>query len=97
MHARVVTLQVQPGKMDELNAIFQDDVVPAVRQVAGFRSLTLLEDRKTSRAMMFSVWETETAMKASENSGFFQAQLQKFSAMIVGAPTREAYEVGAQS
>jgi quinol monooxygenase YgiN len=97
MHARVVTLQVQPGKMDELNAIFQEDVVPLVRQVAGFRSLTLLEDRKTSRAIMFSVWESEAAMKASEANGFFQAQLQKFSAMIVGAPTREAYEVGAQS
>ena len=97
MHARVVTLQVQPGKMDELNAIFQNDVVPLVRQVAGFRSLTLLEDRKSSRAMMFSVWETEAAMKDSEATGFFQAQLQKFSAMIVGAPTREAYEVGAQS
>ena len=97
MHARVVTLQVQPGKMDALNTIFQDEVVPAVRQVAGFKSLTLLEDRKTNKAMMFSVWESESAMKASEISGFFQAQLQKFSAIIVGQPQREAYEVGAQS
>ena len=36
-------------------------------------------------------------MKASEISGFFQTQLQKFSAIIVGQPQREAYEVGAQS
>jgi len=97
MYARVVTLQVQPGKLDTLNMIFQDEVVPAVKQVAGFKSLTLLEDRKTNKAMMFSVWESESAMKASEISGFFQTQLQKFSAIIVGQPQREAYEVGAQS
>ena len=97
MHARIVTLQVQPGQMDDLNAIFQDEVVPEVRQVAGFKSLTLLEDRKASKAMMISVWESEADMKASETSGFFQAQLQKFSAITVGSPLREAYEVGAQS
>jgi quinol monooxygenase YgiN len=97
MHARVATLQVQPGKMDELNAIFQDDVVPTVKQVAGFRSLTLLVDRKTSRAMMISVWETEAALKETEVNGFFQAQMLKFAPTIIGAPIREAYEVGAQS
>ena len=97
MYARVVTLEVQSGKMDTLNAIFQDDVVPAVKQVAGFRSLTLLEDRKAGKAMMISVWESEAAMKASESSGFFQAQMQKFSASTIGSPVREAYEVGAQS
>ena len=97
MYARVVTLQVQPGQMDELNAIFQNEVLPAVKQIAGFRSLTLLEDRKTSRAMMFSVWETEADMQASETSGFFQAQLQKFSSILSARPLHEAYEVGAQS
>ena len=97
MHARVVTLEVQPGKMDELNSVFQNDVVPAVRQLAGFRSLTLLEDRKASRAMMISVWESEQALKDTETSGFFQAQIQKFSASIAAPPFREAFEVGAQS
>lgn len=97
MHARVATLQVQPDKMDALSSVFQDDVVPATRQVAGFKSLTLLADRKTNKAMMISVWESEAALKASEASGFFQAQMQKFSAFLSGPPVREAFEVGAQS
>ena len=97
MHSRVVTLQVQMGKMDELSSIFQNEIVPIVKPVAGFLSLTLLIDRKTYKAMMISVWETEAAMKATETSGFFQTQMQKFSSTIMGMPVREAFEVGAQS
>ena len=97
MHARVVTLQVLPDKMDEVNALFQNEVVPGVRQLPGFMSLTLLEDRKARRALMISVWATEQALKDSEGPGFFQTHIQKFTPMLEAPPYREIFEVGAQS
>jgi hypothetical protein len=50
MHARVVTNQIQAGKMDEWIAICRDSIAPALAQEKGFRGFVALADRDATRA-----------------------------------------------
>ena len=97
MYARIVIVQIQPGKTDEATRIFRDSVIPAARQQKGFKSLALLTDPGTGKGISIGFWETEADMKANETSGYFQEQLAKFGGLFVAPPVREAYEVSAQS
>ncbi len=97
MYTRVLTLQVQAGKLDELKDIFENAVVPEVKKAEGFVSLTLLENRKMNKALMMSTWASEATMGASDKSGLLQAAIAKFSACLTAPPVREVYEVSAQS
>ena len=48
MHARVVTNQLKPGKMDEWVTIVRDSIVPAARQQKGFKGFVMLKDPNTN-------------------------------------------------
>lgn len=97
MHARVVSIQLQPGKTNEAVSLFRDSVVPAAQQQPGFNRLLLLTDPTTGKGLSISLWETEADMTAGEASGYFQAQLAKFGAIFAGPPAREQYEVSVQT
>jgi heme-degrading monooxygenase HmoA len=99
MHARVVTVQLQPGMIDRAIAIFQESVIPAAHQQKGFKSIQLLTDRNTGKAVVVSLWETEADLAASEAGGYYQAQIVKFSGVGVfaGPPVRETFVVSVQA
>ena len=93
MYARVTTVQIQPGKIDDAIRIYQDSVVPAVKQQAGFRSTMLITDRASGKGMAITDWATEADLQANEASGYYQEQLAKFAPILAAAPVREVYEV----
>ena len=93
MYTRVTTVQIQPGKIDEAIRIYQDSVVPAVKQQAGFQSTMLITDRASGKGMAITNWATEADLQANEASGYYQEQLAKFAPILTAAPVREAYEV----
>ncbi|MGO8949321.1 MAG: antibiotic biosynthesis monooxygenase family protein [Ktedonobacterales bacterium] len=93
MYARVTTVQIQPGKIDEAIRIYEDSVVPAAKQQAGFRNTMLITDRASGKGMAITVWATEADSQASEASGYYQEQLAKFAPILTAAPVREVYEV----
>ena len=97
MYARIVIVQLQPGKTDEAIRIFQDSVVPVAKQQKGFKSIWLLTDPSTGKGISVGFWETEADMKANEASGYFQEQLAKFGGVFAAPPVREAYEVSVQA
>jgi heme-degrading monooxygenase HmoA len=96
MHARVVTCQARPGKLDEGIGIYRDSVVPVARQQKGFKGILLLTDPGAGKAISITLWETEADMKAGESSGYFQEQIAKFGALLAAPPVRETYEVSVQ-
>ena len=96
MYARVVTVQIQPGKMDEGTDIYRDSVVPAAQQQKGFKGGFLFSDPNTGKGVSIALWETEDDMKASETSGYLQEQILKFAAVLAAPPTTEHYEVAIQ-
>jgi len=96
MHARVVTVQVQPGKIDEAIRIYRDSVVPAAKQQKGFKGATLLTDSNTSKGISVTLWETEGDLNAGEASGYYQEQIAKFGGVFAMTPVREQFEVSVQ-
>ena len=96
MYARVTTIQFQQGKFEEGMQIARESVEPAVRQQSGLKSFLALRDSSTGKAMLISIFETESAAKAGASSGFVQEQTAKLAALLAGAPSVEFYEVAAQ-
>lgn len=96
MYSQVVRAQVQPGKIDEVVAIYRDSIAPAARQEKGFKNSYFLVDRSANRIMGFSIWESEADLAALAESGFYQEQVAKFAAVFAGPPEREVYEVVVQ-
>ena len=96
MQARLVTVQVQPGKIDEAISIYRDSVMPAAKQQKGFKGATLLTDRNTGKGVSVTLWETEADMKTTEASGWWQEQIAKFAAVLAMPPVREQFEVSVQ-
>lgn len=96
MHARVVTVQIQPGKTAEAVGIYNDSVIPAAKSQPGFKSATLLTDPNTGNGISLVLWDTEADMLASESSGYFREQLAKFGGVFADPPVTEHYEVSAQ-
>ena len=96
MYARLVTVQIQQGKVDEANNLYRDSVVPAAQQQKGFKGGFMLSDPNTGKGVSIALWETEDDMKASEKSGYLQEQIAKFAAVLAAPPTTEHFEVAVQ-
>jgi quinol monooxygenase YgiN len=97
MFARHITIQIQPGKMDEAIRTYRDSVVPASREQKGCRSMQLLTDAATGKCVSISIWDSEANQKASEDNGYMQQQIAKFGAFMTGPPVREAYRVSVKT
>ena len=96
MFARVSRTRYQPDKLDEVNKISQESVIPAAKAQKGFRRIYSLRDPKTGKAMTISFWETEEDALANEKSGYFQEQRDKVAPYRAEEAVVERYEVVAQ-
>ena len=68
MHARVTTLQLDPGKIDDTAAGLEQNDIPMFKSLDGFKGLTLIADRSSGKMIGTSYWESEEALKASEEA-----------------------------
>ena len=68
MYARVVTVQVQPGKMDEFWRRIRE-AAPAVQARRGFHEGRFLTDTHTGTVLGVTLWETEADAKAAPVGG----------------------------
>ena len=91
-HAGVTTVQVQPGKMDELVSVVRESLVPAVIPQR-FQGRLFLADRDTGKAMMIGLWETEAHATRLATSGSYQEQMAKVADLLSGPGRTDLYEV----
>jgi len=96
MYAIAVTAQVQLDRIDEAASIFRDSVVPAYKQLSGFKNALLLIDPATGKSLGISLWESEADRTAVQTSGALQQQLAKFAAVLAVQPVPNTYEVKVQ-
>jgi heme-degrading monooxygenase HmoA len=68
MFARVTTLQGPANSVEQLRTTVQQQVLPAVRAITGFRGLLSLADPITGKGVTVSLWESEEAMKQAEET-----------------------------
>lgn len=91
--ARLLPVELQPGKIDEARSIYQESILPVANQQQGFQGALFLTDTATNRGISISLWETADDLRASEASGFFQEQVAKLASCLVAEPVREVCAV----
>jgi heme-degrading monooxygenase HmoA len=94
MVARVTTSRRSDA--DEAKLFIEDDVIPSLQKVPGFRGAYFLADREASTGISITFWEDEAAAKESLIAS---AERRSRAASVTGA-TFEAvdnYEVIAQT
>jgi heme-degrading monooxygenase HmoA len=68
MFARVSTLQGPPDQVEEGIRAVKEQVIPAARQMRGFQGMLALADRTTGKMVGITLWETEDALRESEEA-----------------------------
>ena len=68
MYARVVTVHVQPGKMEKFWRRLRE-AVPAVQAIRGFHEARFLTDTPTGTVLGVTMWGTEADAKAAPVGG----------------------------
>ena len=94
MHARVVTFQAQPGKLDEFLRLFEDEFVGLLKEDEGFRSVNVFANHDTDRGVGIAVYASEADVKATESR--FRERVAKAADLLVGRPVAEIYELSVE-
>jgi heme-degrading monooxygenase HmoA len=93
MHARMSILEGPADRVDEGMSYVREQVLPLIQQQDGFKGFIALSDRQSGKVIGVSFWESEQAMRASEEVG---DRTRSESAEAGGAAVAgvERYEVG---
>ena len=99
MYARMTELQGFTGDIDEAIQTVRDHVVTRARGLDGYKGFVGFVDRGTKAFVSFTLWESEDAMRASEEVademrsevidilGAGTPTVKRFEAAIVEVPT----------
>jgi heme-degrading monooxygenase HmoA len=68
MHARVTTLEVPPDRMDEATRHVQEQVLPRLSQMEGFKGFVVLGSRQSGKLQGVAFWESEEALRATDEA-----------------------------
>ena len=66
MYARSTTFHGSPENIDAGITFVKDEAGPMLAEIEGCRGLSMLVDRETGHCIVTSSWETEAAMRASD-------------------------------
>ncbi len=93
MFARMSTFEGRPERVGEAIRHFQDEAIPAMKKMHGFKDAYLMVDRKSGKAVAITMWESEEALQSSATS---VTPLRSQAAQALDAskqPKVEVYEV----
>jgi heme-degrading monooxygenase HmoA len=93
LHARVVTLRVREGKIDEVLRIIREISVPVGERQEGFNGFVVKSDWGANKILITSLWNTEADMLAGESGEYFQDQISRVVILLAGPPLIEHYRV----
>ena len=68
MHARLTTIEGSPDRMDDATRHVQEQTLPQLRQMDGFKGFVALGDRQSGRLIGVAFWESEEALRATEEA-----------------------------
>jgi heme-degrading monooxygenase HmoA len=69
VHARMSTLEMDPARIDEALAQLEEEDLPTIRGLDGFKGFTVFVDRSSGKVVGTSYWATQEQMQASEEAG----------------------------
>src|SRR5687767_9960741 len=68
MHARLNRIDASSERIDDAARRAEEVLLPLLQGMDGFRGFTALADRSTGAQVAISYWESEEAMRASEEA-----------------------------
>jgi len=68
MYARVTTLEGPPDKVDDGTRHVREQVLPQLQQMDGFKGFVALSDRQSGKLLGVAFWESEEALRATEEA-----------------------------
>jgi heme-degrading monooxygenase HmoA len=66
--ARVSTFTGASDEIDEAIRQIRENVLPSVEQLNGYKGAYFLVDRQNGKSLSMTLWESEEAMRASEET-----------------------------
>ena len=93
MYARISMLDGPPDHIDQGLRYIRENVLPQIQQQDGFKGIAALSDRRTGKTLGVTFWESEEALRASEEAAhkLREGSAEAMSDTIAGV---ERYEVG---
>src|SRR4028119_1531169 len=65
MYARVTTIEGSPGKMDDAKGHVQEQTLPQLQKMEGFKGFVALGDRQSGKVIGVAFWESEEGLRAA--------------------------------
>lgn len=93
MYVSLVTATVKPGQVDEAIRIWQEQVMPTVKQIPGIKAGRFLVDRSTNTAVSSATYDTEAEAQAAGASPEYRQAVSSLLSVITAPPQRAIYEV----
>jgi heme-degrading monooxygenase HmoA len=93
VYARSTTIQAQPSSIEAGIAHVRDEVMPALRDMAGCIGVSLLVNRQSGRCIATSAWETEEAMRDSADQ--VTSIRDRAAEMFGGTANTDQWEIAA--
>ena len=92
MYARVSTIEGSPDKMDDVARQTQEQTLPQLQKMEGFKGFVALGDRNSGKMLGVSFWESEEALRANDEaiSSVRSAAAETADGIVAGV---EEYEV----
>ena len=92
MYARVTTLEGPPEKIDDATRHVRENLLPQLQQQDGFKGFIALGDRQSGKVLGLVLWESEEALRASEEAA---SRMRGGAAEATGATVADVdrYEV----
>src|SRR5919112_1756570 len=69
MHARMTTMEGSSERLDQGLREIKEDALPQLQQQDGFKGFVVFDNRHNGELIGFTLWESEQAMRASEEVG----------------------------
>lgn len=92
MYARVITIQAQPAKLEEMVCFFERCILPAGEQQPGFEGYLLLTEEQAGKAISIALWRTKSEMNAFD-SACLARLTDELTAFLDAPPTVEIHDV----
>jgi len=85
MYLRIVSMKVRPDKNEEFRAIYNQEIIPALRGVRGCRYAFLTESiRETTEWLSVTFWNGIEEAREYESSGSFRTLVEKLKPTFSG-------------
>lgn len=68
MHARMTTIQMDAGRIDQAVSQVEEDELPKWKELEGFEGFTLFADRSSGKVSAISYWDSKEHMDATEEA-----------------------------